>query len=87
MLHSRTTDTIKVHFSVSEEVMRIGQNGSLEKFARFLFMRLNVACITNIWCNNIYADTNLCNHRLTRVIHINKTCAEKCRFTVGTGYQ
>ena len=57
--------------------MRIGQNGPLEKFTRFLFMRLNVA--NN---NNIYADTNLCDRRLTRIIRINKTHAEKCRFTV-----
>ena len=62
--------------------MRIGQNGPLEKFTRFLFMRLNVACITNIWCDNIYVDTNLCDCRLTRIIRINKTRAEKCRFTV-----
>ena len=42
-------------------------------------MCLNVACITNIWRDNIYADTNLCNRRLTR---INKTRAEKYCFTV-----
>ena len=59
--------------------MRIGQNGPLEKFTRFLFMRLYVACIINIWRDNIYVDTNLCDRRLTR---INKTRAEKCRFTV-----
>ena len=52
--------------------MQIGQNGPLEKFTRFLFMSLNVACITNIWRGNIYADTNLCDHRLTHIIHINK---------------
>ena len=40
--------TVKVHFSAREKIMRIGQNGPLEKFTRFLFMRLNVACITNI---------------------------------------
>ena len=45
-------------------------------------MRLNVACITNIWRNNIYANTNLCDRRLTRIIRINKTRAEKCRFMV-----
>ena len=59
--------------------MRISQNGPLEKFMQFLFIRLNVACVTNIWRDNIYADTNLCNRHLTR---INKTRAEKCRFTV-----
>ena len=45
-------------------------------------MHLNVACITNIWGNNIYANTNLCDRRLTRIIRINKTRAEKCRFMV-----
>ena len=65
--------------------MRISQNGPLEKFTRFLFMRLNVACITNIlWRDNIYADTNLCNRRLTHIIRINKTRAEKCRFMIPT---
>ena len=62
--------------------MRIGQNGPLKKFTRFLFMHLNVACITNIWRNNIYADTNLCDRRSTRIIRINKTRTEKCRFMV-----
>ena len=48
--------TVKVHFSAREKIMLIGQNGPLEKFMRFLFMHLNVACITNIiWCDNIYA--------------------------------
>ena len=60
--------TVKVHFSACEKIMRIGQNGPLEKFTRFLFMCLNVACITNIWRDNIYADTNLCDRRLTRMI-------------------
>ena len=62
--------------------MRIGQNGPLEKFTRFLFMRLSIA---NIWHDNIYADTNLCDRRLTRIIRINKTCVEKCHFTVHQG--
>ena len=83
-IHNNTymPNTVKVHFSVREKILRIGQNGPLEKFTRFLFMRLNVACITNIWRDNIYADTNLCDRRLTRIIRINKTRAEKCRFTV-----
>ena len=70
--------TIKVHFSAREKIMRIGQNGPLEKFMRFLFMHLNVACITNIilWRNNIYADTNLCDRCLTHIIRINKTRTE-----------
>ena len=74
--------TVKVHVSAREKFMRIGQNRPLEKFTRFLFMRLNVACIANIWRDNIYADTSLCDGRLTRIILINKTRAEKCRFTV-----
>ena len=74
--------TVKVHFSECEKIMRIGQNGPLEKFTRFLFMHLNVACITNIWRDNIYDDTNLCDRPLTRIMRINKTRAEKCRFTV-----
>ena len=61
--------------------MRIGQNRPLEKFTQFLFMRLNVACITNIWRDNIYAETNLCDQRLTRIICIKfKIRAEICRF-------
>jgi hypothetical protein len=35
--------------------MRICQNGPLDKFMRFSFMRLNVACIANVWRDNIYA--------------------------------
>jgi hypothetical protein len=37
--------------------MRIDQNGPLERFTRFLFMCLNVACIANVCncCYNIYA--------------------------------
>ena len=62
--------------------MRISQNGPLEKFTQFLFMCLNVACIINIWRDNIYADTNLCDRRLTRIIRINKTREEKFHFMV-----
>ena len=47
--------TVKVHFSVHEKIMRINQNRPLEKFIQFLFMCLNVACIINIWRNNVYA--------------------------------
>jgi hypothetical protein len=56
--------------------MRIGQNGPLDKFTRFLFMRLNVPCIAMYG-----AIKNLCDRRLTRIIRINKTPAEKCTFT------
>ena len=62
--------------------MQIGENGPLRKFTPFLCMHLNIACITNIWHHNIFADTNLCDRRLTRIILINKTRAEKRRFTV-----
>ena len=62
--------------------MQVGQNGPLRKFTQFLFMHLNIACVTNIWRHNIYEDTNLCDHRLTRIIRINKTRAEKCRFHI-----
>ena len=58
---------------------------AFKKVLQYLFMRLNIACITNILCrDNIYADTNLYDRRLTRIciVHINKTRAEKCRFTV-----
>ena len=49
---SRLIYTVKVHFSAREKIMQTGQNGPFEKFTRFLFMCLNVACITNIWCDN-----------------------------------
>jgi hypothetical protein len=35
--------------------MRIGQNGPLDKFTRFLFMRLNVPCIAKYGVIKIYA--------------------------------
>jgi hypothetical protein len=48
--------TVKVHFSAREKITRIGQNGPLEKFTRFLFMCSNIACIANVWHDdNIYA--------------------------------
>ena len=75
-MYSYLVHTVKVHFSVREKIMRIGQNRPLEKFTRLLFMRLNVACITNIWRDSIYADTNLCDRRLTCIIRINKTRTE-----------
>ena len=36
----------------------------------------------NVWCDKDLCGTNVCNQRLTRIIRINKTCTEKCRFTV-----
>ena len=31
----------------------------------------------NVWYDNNLHSTNLCDQHLTRIIHINKTCAEK----------
>ena len=71
--------TVKRHFSAREKIMRIGQNGPLEKFTRFLFMHLNVACITNIiWRDNIYVNKFM---RPPLDLH-NKTRAEKCHFII-----
>ena len=36
----------------------------------------------NVWCDKNLCGTNLCDRRSTRTIRINKTRAEKCRFTV-----
>ena len=36
----------------------------------------------NVWCNKDLCGTNLCDQHLTHIICINKTRAEKCRFTV-----
>ena len=36
----------------------------------------------NVWCNKNLCSANLCDRRLTRIIRINKTRAEKGRFTV-----
>ena len=47
---SITDDAVKVHFSACEKIMRIGP---LEKFTQFLLKCLNVACIANIWRDNI----------------------------------
>ena len=58
--------------------MRIHQNGPLEKFT---FMHFSILCI--IMYNAIkICGINLCDRRLTRIIHINRTHAEKCRFMV-----
>ena len=45
-------NTVKVHFSAREKLCESVKTDLLKKFTRFLFMRLNVACITNIWCDN-----------------------------------
>ena len=78
------SDTIKVHFSAREKIMQISQ----KRLLKFMHFFINIACITNIkflWCDNInfmQIQIILCDRRLTRIIHINKTRAEKCRFTV-----
>ena len=36
----------------------------------------------NVWRDKNLCGTNLCDRRLIRIICINKTRAEKCRFTV-----
>ena len=36
----------------------------------------------NVWHDKKLCGTNLCDQRLTRIIRINKTHTEKCRFTV-----
>ena len=40
------------------------------KFMRFLFMRFNVSCITMYGAIKKLSDTNLCDLRLIRIIHI-----------------
>ena len=35
-----------------------------------------------VWRDKNFCSTNLCDRRLTRIIRINKTRAEKCCFTV-----
>ncbi len=45
----------KRHFYAHEKIMLIGQNGPLDKFTRFLFMRLNVPCIVMYGMIKIYA--------------------------------
>ena len=39
----------------------------------------------NVWHGKNLCGTYLCDRHLTRIICINKTCAEKCRFTVFEG--
>jgi hypothetical protein len=48
-------DTVKRHFYPREKFMWIGQNGPLDKFTRFLLMRLNVPCIAMYGAIKIYA--------------------------------
>ena len=56
-------------FMLVKKIMRIiiDQNGPLEKFKRFMYC--------NVWCDENLCDiNNLCDHRLTHIIHIYKTC-------------
>ena len=56
--------------------MQIRQNGPLEKFMGFLFTCSSVSYIVMYGTINL-CGTNLCNWRLTHIIRINKTHAEK----------
>ncbi len=40
--------------------------------------------VLHVWRNKNLCETTLCDHRLTRIIRINKTRAEKCTITVLT---
>ena len=65
-------------FSVCEKIMQICQNRPLEKFVIFIY-----AFKRCMHCKHMAQyDTNLCNRRLTHIIRINKTPAEKCTFMV-----
>ena len=48
-------DTVKRHFYAREKFMRIRQNGPLDKFMRFLFMRSSTLCIVTYGAIKIYA--------------------------------
>ena len=66
--------------------MRICQNGLLDKFMCFLFMRSSALYIvTNGMIKNL-CITNLCDRRLTHIIRINKSHTEICRFMVYANY-
>ena len=67
--------TIKRHFYARDKFMRICQNGSLDKFMRFLFMHSSALCIVSVWHDKNLCDTNLCDMCLTCIIHINKSHA------------
>jgi hypothetical protein len=49
------TITVKRHFYAREKIMRMGQNGPLDKFTPFLFMRQNVPCVAMYGAMKIYA--------------------------------
>ena len=53
--HQKLVNTAKRHFYACEKFIRIRQNGPLEKFMRFLFMRSSVQCIVTYGPIKIYA--------------------------------
>ena len=55
--------TTERHFYARDKFMQIHQNEALDKFHLCIL-------VSNVWC-----DINLCNQRLTRIIHINKSHA------------
>ena len=64
-----------------EKFMRICQNGPLDNFMRFLFVFYRFMP-RYIWRDKNLCGTNSCDQRLTRMIRINKSHTEICRFTV-----
>jgi hypothetical protein len=62
--------------------MRIGQNGPLDKFMRFLYYVSKCSMYCDVWRNKNLCETNLCDRHLTHIIRINKTRTEKCTFMV-----
>ena len=49
------TYTVKQHFYVRDKFMRIRQNGPLDKFMQFLFVRSSALCIVTYGAIKIYA--------------------------------
>ena len=60
-------------------MMRVRQNGPFKKFMQFFILHSSVSCIVMY---GALSSTNLCDQCLTRIIHIDKTRAEKHRFAV-----
>ena len=57
--------------------MQIRQNRPLDKFYEIFIYADKHFMHCNVWCDKKLCGTNLCDQCLTRIIHINKTCAEK----------
>ena len=62
--------------------MQICQNRPLDKSMRLLFMCSSTFMHSNVWRDKYLCGTNLCDLCLTRIIRINKSHAEICRFRV-----